>query len=70
MERRIDEMPDQMEILLQEIAVLRREISHLHALLERAHDSSHTLHAVTLERFDALTALVRSIEARLPPLPQ
>jgi hypothetical protein len=63
-------MPDQTEILLQEIAILRREIAHLHAVLETSSESIHTLNLPFLKSLDVLTIMVRDIQVRLPPLPQ
>jgi hypothetical protein len=63
-------MPDQTEILLQEIAILRQEIAHLHTVLETANDSIHNLNVAFLKGLDALTVMIRDIQVRLPPLPQ
>ena len=63
-------MRDQIEILMQECAILRREVAEMQAALEKLRDSSETANAAVLERIDALFALTRSIEVRLPPLPQ
>jgi hypothetical protein len=61
-------MPDQTEILLQEIAILRQEIAHLHAVLETSSESIHTMNVAFLKGLDALTFMVRDIQ--VPPLPQ
>lgn len=63
-------MIDQIEILLQECAVLRREVAQLQAALEGLRESSETANAALLQRIEALVALMRTIEGRLPPLPQ
>jgi hypothetical protein len=63
-------MPDQMEILLQEIAILRGEVAHLHAILEQADESVRSLNVTLLERLDALAGLIQKLETRLPILSQ
>jgi hypothetical protein len=63
-------MPDETEILLQEIAILRGEVAQLLTMLERTDESVRNLNATLLERLDALVVLVRGLEARLPILPQ
>jgi hypothetical protein len=63
-------MPDETEILLQEIAILRGEVAQLLTMLERMDESFRNLNATLLERLDALVVLVRGLEARLPILPQ
>ena len=63
-------MPDQNEILLQEVAILRQEIAHLQSLIEKANESIDSLNLAFLKRLDALALLVRDIQARIPPLPQ
>jgi hypothetical protein len=63
-------MPDETEILLQEIAILRGEVAQLLTMLERTDESVRNLNAILLERLDALVVLVRGLEARLPILPQ
>jgi hypothetical protein len=63
-------MADQTEILLQEIAILRQEIAHLHSVLEKSNESLHNLNVAFIEGLDALTIMIRGIQARLPPLPQ
>jgi hypothetical protein len=63
-------MPEQMEILLEEMAILRQEIAHLHAMLEQMGESFQSLNVAFLQHLDALATLVREIQSRLPPLPQ
>lgn len=63
-------MPDQMEILLQEIAVLRGEVAHLHAKVERADESLRNLNVTLLERLNDLLGLMEKLEARLSILSQ
>jgi hypothetical protein len=63
-------MPDQIEILLQEIAILRGEVAHLHKMIEQADESVRSLNVTLLERVNALVVLVQKLEARLPILSQ
>jgi hypothetical protein len=63
-------MPDQTEILLQEIAVLRQEIAHLHTVLETSNDSMHKLSLALLKGLEAQSEMVRDNQGRLPPLTQ
>jgi hypothetical protein len=63
-------MPDQTEILLQEIAILRAEVAHLLTLVERTEESVRNLNVTLLERVSALVVWVQKLEARLPILPQ
>ena len=63
-------MTDQIEILLQEIAILRGEVAHLHRMIEQADESVRNLNVTILERMNALVVLVRKLEVRLPILPQ
>ncbi len=63
-------MPDQTELLLQEVAVLRRELAGVLAALEKTQQSFRRDAALILERLEALTTLVNAMEARLPPLVQ
>ena len=63
-------MPDQIEILLQEIAILRGEGAHLHRMIEQADESVRNLNVTLLERMGALVVLVQKLDARLPILPQ
>ncbi len=60
-------MPDDTEILLQEVAVLRGELADLRTTLERAQESIRNDVALILERLDTLTVL---IETRILPPPQ
>ena len=63
-------MPDQIEILLQEIAIIRGEVALLHTIIEQADESVRNLNVTLLERMNALIVLVQKLEARLPNLPQ
>jgi hypothetical protein len=63
-------MPDQTEILLQEIAILRGEVAHLLTMVERTEVSVRNLNVTLLERLSALVVWVQKLEARLPILPQ
>jgi hypothetical protein len=63
-------MPDQMEILLQEIAILRQEMARLNGLLEESSESLRSLNLAFLQRMEALTVSMQEILARLPTLPQ
>ena len=63
-------MPDQIEILLEEIAILRGEIAHLHTMLEQADESVRNLNVTVLERLNALVGLIQKLETRLPILSQ
>jgi hypothetical protein len=63
-------MPDQTEILLQEIAVLRQEIAHLHAVLQTSNESLHNLNVAFVKGLDVLTVMLREIQGRLPPFRQ
>ena len=65
-----DPMPDQNEILLNEIAVLRGEVAHLHTMVEQADESLRNLNLTLLERINALMGLIQKLELRLPALPQ
>jgi hypothetical protein len=62
-------VPDQIEILLQEIAIIRGEVAHLHTMIEQADESVRNLNVTLLERMNALIVLVQKLEARLPNLP-
>jgi hypothetical protein len=61
---------DRIELLLQECAILRREVAQIQSAVERLTESSEAANAAVFERLEELAALMRSIEARLPPLPQ
>jgi len=63
-------MPDQIEILLEEIAILRGEVAHLHTMLEQADESVRNLNVTLLERLEALVGLIQKLETRLPILSQ
>jgi len=61
---------DRIEILLQECAILRREIAHILGTLDNLRESSEVANAAVLERMEAMLSMIRSIEMRLPPLSQ
>lgn len=63
-------MPDEIEILLQEIAILRGEVAQLHTMIEHADESVRNLNVTLLERVNVLADLIQKLEARLPILPQ
>jgi hypothetical protein len=63
-------MPDQIEIMLQEIAILRGEVAYLHTVLEKSDESLRNLSVTLFERLNTLVDLVQKLEARLPSLPQ
>jgi hypothetical protein len=67
---RITGLPDQTEILLQEVAILRAEVARLHSLIEQADESVRHLNVTLLERINTLMVLMQQLEGRLPPLPQ
>jgi len=61
---------DQIEILMQEVALLRQEVAHILALVGKSADTSQVFHAAVLERIDSLATQLGAMEVRLPPLPQ
>jgi septation ring formation regulator EzrA len=61
-------MPDQIEILLGEVAILRQEIAQLHAMLTKAEENFRSVTTALLERMEKLSDAVRELEKRLPPL--
>jgi hypothetical protein len=61
-------MPDDTEIVLQEVAILRQEIAQIRAMFEKSDESLRTFNTALLQLLDALTVSIRAIEARLPPL--
>jgi hypothetical protein len=61
-------MPDDIEILLQEVAILRQEIAQIRAMFEKSDESLRIFNTALLQLLDALTVSIRAIEARLPPL--
>jgi hypothetical protein len=63
-------MPDQTDILLQEVAILREEVAYMHTMLEKSDESVRNLSVTLLERLNTLVLLMQKIEARLPILPQ
>jgi hypothetical protein len=65
-----DRLPDQIEILLEEVAILRAEVAHLHSIIEQTDESVRHLNVTVLERMNTLIVLMQQLEGRLPPLPQ
>jgi hypothetical protein len=63
-------MPDDHEILLAEIAILRQEIAHLQAQLEQTTEALHSLNIGLLQKLDVLSEMLLAIQSRLGPLPQ
>jgi hypothetical protein len=63
-------MPDDHEILLGEIAILRQEIAHLQAQLEQTTEALHSLNIGLLQKLDVLSEMLLAIQSRLGPLPQ
>jgi hypothetical protein len=63
-------MPDQTEILLQEVAILREEVAYMRTILEKSDESVCNLSVTLLERLNDLVLFMQKIEARLPLLPQ
>jgi hypothetical protein len=63
-------MPDQTEILLQEVAILREEVAYMRTILEKSDESVRNLSVTLLERLNDLVLFMQKIEARLPLLPQ
>jgi cell division septum initiation protein DivIVA len=61
-------MPDDIEILLQEVAILRQEIAQIRAMVEKSDESLRSFNTALLQLLDALMVSMRAIEARLPPL--
>jgi hypothetical protein len=61
---------DQIEILMQEVAILRGEIAQLHTMLEQMDESVRHLNVTLLERVNDLVETVQRLEMRLPLLPQ
>jgi hypothetical protein len=61
-------MPDDIEILLQEVAILRQEIAQVRAMVEKSDESLRSFNTALLQLLDALMGSMRAIEARLPPL--
>jgi hypothetical protein len=59
-------MPDDYEILLAEIAILRQEI----ARLEQSTEALHSLNIGLLQKIDRITEMLLAIQTRLGPLPQ
>ena len=63
-------MPDRVEIILQEIAILRGEVAHLHTMLEQANESLRDLNVTLLKRISDVAELIHRLEARLPTVSQ
>jgi hypothetical protein len=63
-------MPDDHEILLAEMAILRQEIAHLQAQLEQTTEALHNLNIGLLHKLDGLSEMLLAIQSRLGPLPQ
>ena len=63
-------MPDQTEILLREVAILREEVAYMRTILEKSDESVRNLSVTLLERLNDLVLFMQKIEARLPLLPQ
>jgi hypothetical protein len=61
-------MPDDTEILLQEVAILRQEIAQIRAMVEKSDESLRNFNMALLQLLEALMVSMRAIEARLPPL--
>jgi hypothetical protein len=68
--RRKNGMPDQSEILLQEIAILRREVANVRGALENLDQLIRGLNVTLVKCVDQLAGLSRSMESRLPPISQ
>jgi predicted nuclease with TOPRIM domain len=63
-------MPEQMEIVLAEMAILRQEIAQIQAMITTGEESLRSVTTALLERMEKLSDSVRDLEKRLPPLPQ
>ena len=63
-------MPEQIEILLTEMAVIRQEIAQIQATLTKAEENFRSMTTALLERMEKLSDAVEELERRLPPLPQ
>ena len=61
-------MPDDSEILLQEIAILRQEIADVRGALEHLDELVRSLNVTLLQCVDQLTVLTQKMENGLPPL--
>lgn len=61
-------MPEQFEMLLEEIAILRNDVAQIQAALARSEETFRSTQAALLERLVTLTELVMSIEKKLPTL--
>jgi predicted nuclease with TOPRIM domain len=63
-------MPEQMEIVLAEMAILRQEIAQIQAMITTGEENLRSVTTALLERMEKLSDSVRDLEKRLPPLPQ
>jgi len=63
-------MTDRIEIVLQEIAILRGEVAHLHTMLEQANESLRDLNVTFLKRISDVAELIHKLEAQLPTVSQ
>jgi septation ring formation regulator EzrA len=63
-------MPEQIEILLSEMAIIRQEIAQIQATLTKAEENFRSMTTALLERMEKLSDAVGELERRLPPLPQ
>ena len=63
-------MTDRIEIVLQEIAILRGEVAHLHTILEQANESLRDLNVTLLKRMGDVADLIQKLEAQLPTVSQ
>lgn len=63
-------MPEQIEILLTEMAIIRQEIAQIQATLTKAEENFRSMTTALLERMEKLSDAVGELERRLPPLPQ
>jgi hypothetical protein len=57
-------VPDESEVLLQEIAILRREVADMRGALDNLDQLVHALNVTLLQCVDQLTVLTQRI---LPP---
>ena len=61
-------MPDNSEILMQEIAILRQEVADVRGALGNFEQLIRSLNVTLLKCVDQLTSLTESMESRLPPI--
>jgi predicted nuclease with TOPRIM domain len=69
-EEPVPPMPEQMEIVLAEMAILRQEIAQIQAMITTGEENLRSVTTALLERMEKLSDSVRDLEKRLPPLPQ